>query len=224
MDGQTAVVTGASRGIGRAVADEFVAAGATVIACARDGEAMERLKDEIGAVGLRADVRDEFDLERLMETAAREGDGIDVLVPNAAAYHGAPGETPLSRESYAAFDDTLRTNLRGVFATITEALPHLRASGRVVIPTGAIARDPKPGLGTYAVSKAGAEALMRGFAVEIEPSVGCLDPGQVATELSGPAGRDPDEIAPMFRWAAGLSPEELNSETLGLREWKRATR
>lgn len=224
MDGQTTVVTGASRGIGGAVTREFAAAGATVIACARDGEAMGRSEEEVGVVGIRADVRDEFDLERLMETAAREGGDIDVLVPNAAVYHGTPGETPLAEASYAAFDDTMRTNLRGVFATITEASPHLADDARVLVPTGRIAREPKPGLGPYAVSKAGTEAHMRGFALDLEQSVGCLDPGQVATDLSGPAGRDPEEVAPMFQWASGLSPDELNGETLGLREWKRATR
>lgn len=224
MDGQTAVVTGASRGLGRAIVHEFVEAGATVICCARDADAIEAVANETGALGLRADVRDEFDVERLMVIAAREGGEIDVLVPNAAVYHGTPGETPLHEESYAAFDDTVRTNLRGVFATVREARPHLADDARILIPTGAIARDPKPRLGTYAVSKAGAEALMRGFGTDLDRPVGCLDPGQVATDLSGPAGRDPEEIAPMFSWAAGLNPDELNGETLGLREWKSATR
>lgn len=224
MDDTTAVVTGASRGIGEAVAREFAAAGATVVACARDGGAIEELGREIGGIGLRADVRDEFDLERLMETAAREGDGIDLLVANAAVYHGTPGETPLAEESYAAFDDTLRTNVRGAFATVVEALPHMDEGGRILIPTGSITRDPTPGLGAYAVSKAGAEALVRGFATELEQTVGCLDPGRVATDLSGPTGREPEAVAPMFVWAAGLDPTELDGETLGLREWKQATR
>lgn len=224
MDGKTAVVTGASRGIGQAVAREFAAAGAMVICCARDGDEIEAFGDEIGGVGLRADVRDEYDVERLMETAAREGGKIDVLVPNAAVYHGTPGDTPLDRESYAAFDDTIRTNVRGVFTTVTEAIPHLHEEARILIPTGQIAREPKPGLGSYAVSKAGAEALMRGFATDLDQSVACLDPGQVTTSLSGPAGRDPEEIAPMHRWAASLAPEELNGESIDLRMWKKATR
>jgi 3-oxoacyl-[acyl-carrier protein] reductase len=224
MDGKTAVVTGASRGVGQAVAREFAAAGAMVVCCARDGEVIEKFGDEIDGIGLRADVRDEYDVERLMETAVRKGGSIDVLVPNAAVYHGTPGETPLDGESYAAFDNTVRTNVRGVFTTITEAIPHLHEEARILIPTGTIAREPKPGLGTYAVSKAGAEALMRGFATDLDRAVACLDPGQVATDLSGPAGRDPEEIAPMFRWAASLAPEELNGEIIDLRAWKKTTR
>jgi 3-oxoacyl-[acyl-carrier protein] reductase len=228
MDG-TAVVTGASRGIGEAVARAFAAEGVTVFACARDADAIETVAEGIENEGgeahaLRADVRDEYDLERLMETATRDGDGIDHVVANAGIYHGTPGETPLAAESYAAFDDTLRTNVRGVYATIREASPHLTEDARVLVPTGAIARDPKPGLGSYAVSKAGAEAVVRGFATEIEQAVACLDPGQVSTELSGPSGRDPTDVAPMFVWAAGLDFAELDGRTLGLKEWRSATR
>lgn len=228
MDG-TAVVTGASRGIGEAVARAFAAEGATVVACARDADAVaavtERIEDEGGeAHPMRADVRDEYDLERLMETAARVGDGIEHVVANAGIYHGTPGETPLAAESYAAFDDTLRTNVRGVYATVREASPHLNEDARILVPTGPIARDPKPGLGSYAVSKAGAEALVRGFAAELEQAVACVDPGQVATDLSGPNGRDPADVAPMFVWAAGLDPAELDGRTLGLKEWRSATR
>jgi NAD(P)-dependent dehydrogenase (short-subunit alcohol dehydrogenase family) len=159
-----------------------------------------------------------------METAARVGDGIDHLIPNATVYHDTPGETPLPSDSYAAFDDTLCTNVRGVFAAVREARPHLNGSARILIPTDAVARDPVPGLGSYAVSKAVAEAVMRGFAVELDEPVGCLDPGRVATELSGPSGRDPADVAPMFPWAARLADDELNGRILGLKEWRNATR
>jgi hypothetical protein len=229
MDGRTAVITGVSRGIGAGVARAFAEEGATVVCCARDAEAIESVVAGIEEGGgeahaMRADVRDEFDLERLMETAARVGDGIDYLIPNAAVYHDTPGETPLAAESYAAFDDTLRTNVRGVFAAVREARPYLNGDARILIPTGSVARDPVPGLGSYAVSKAGAEAVMRGFAVDLDQSVGCLDPGRVATDLSGPSGRDPADVAPMFLWAARLADDDLNGRILGLKEWRKATR
>jgi 3-oxoacyl-[acyl-carrier protein] reductase len=229
MDGSTAVVTGASRGVGEAVTRALAEEGATVVCCSRDGEAIEAVVDSItesggSAVGMRADVRDEFDVERLMETAARRGGGIDLVVANAGVYHGETGETPLGEESYTVFDDTLRTNVRGVFSTIRESLGHLNDDARVLVPTGSVAREPKPGIGAYAVSKAGAEAVMRGFAVEDGVAVGCLDLGLVDTELTGSGGRDPEDVAPMFVWAAGLDHEDLNGETLGLREWRQATR
>ncbi|RLM48850.1 SDR family NAD(P)-dependent oxidoreductase, partial [Halobellus sp. Atlit-31R] len=146
--------------------------------------------EDVGGVaeGLRADVRDELDMERLMETAARIGGDIDVLVANAGINHGTPGEMPLDEESYAAFDDTLRTNVRGVFAAVKEARPHMAADARILVPSGSVARDAEPGMGAYAVSKAAAEALVRQFAADCDQSVCVVDPGLVATDLSGGQG------------------------------------
>ncbi len=232
MDDATVVVTGASRGIGAAVARAFAEHGAHVVICARNADSLEETAETIRDAGgtvtsLRADIRDEFDVERLMETAAREGEGeeIDVVVANAGVYHGPPGETPLSSESYAAFDDHLRTNGRGVFTTIRESIPHLAADARILVTSGAIARDPKPGFGTYAVSKATAEAIARGFAADLTQTVGVVDPGQVGTDLAGGQGRDPADVAPMFHWAAtGVAAEDLDGQVLDLKTWKRATR
>ncbi|EMA43972.1 SDR family oxidoreductase [Halococcus saccharolyticus] len=238
MDGTTALVTGVSRGIGAALARRFVAEGAHVVGCARDADALETLAEEIradsggtddagGITVQRADVRDEYDVERLAETAARAGgnDGIDLVVANAGIYHGSAGETPLNEESYAAVDEHLRTNARGVFATIRESLPHLAANARVLVPSGAVAREAQSGMGSYAVSKAAAEALARGFAAETDQPVGVVDPGQVATDLAGDGGRDPEEIAEMFVWAANdVEPDDLDGEILDLRAWRQATR
>ncbi|WP_247002338.1 SDR family NAD(P)-dependent oxidoreductase [Halosolutus gelatinilyticus] len=236
MDQRTVVVTGGTRGIGRAVADAFAGEGATVVVGSRDGDAIEETVSDLEAssangsgtvAGLRTDVRDEFDVERLVETASRTGDrgGLDVVVPAAGVYHGTPGRTPTDRESYAAFDDHWRTNARGVFATIHEALPHLNEGARVLVPTGAVARSGSPGYGSYAISKAAAEAIVRGFAADTDYAIGCLDPGQVATDLAGDSGRDPAEIAGMFVWAAtDADRDAVDGEVLGLEEWKRATR
>jgi NADP-dependent 3-hydroxy acid dehydrogenase YdfG len=229
MDDTTAVVTGASRGLGAAVARTLAAEGAHVVGCARDADALDAtatdIRDDGGTMTtMRADVRDEFDVERLMETAAREGGEIDLVVANAGVYHGEPGGTPLSEESYAAFDDHLRTNGRGVFATIRESLPHLAADARVLVPSGAVARQSMAGYGSYAVSKATAEAIARGFAADIDQVVAVVDPGQVGTELTGGTGRDPADVAAMFRWAATAPPEEIEGEIVDLKTWKRATR
>jgi len=229
MEGSTAVVTGASRGIGEAAARAFADAGAHVVICARDGDRLEAVATDIrsnggSVVAQRADVRDEFDAERLLEITGRDG-GIDVVVANAGVYHGTPGETPLSNESYSAFDDHMRTNARGVFATIREAVPHLNADGRVLVPSGRVAREATPGYGSYAVSKAAAEAIARGFAADIHQPVAVVDPGHVATRLSGEGGRDPADVADMFRWAAtAAEPETIDGAVVDLKTWKRATR
>jgi len=224
MDGVNAVVTGTSRGIGASVVREFAAEGARVTCCARSRTDLDTVVESAdgSVIAVRADVRDEFDVERLMETAAREGP-IDVVVANAAVNHGPPGGSPLQEVSYTRFDDTVRTNLRGVFATVREALPHLAPDGRVLVPSGDVARESTPGMGAYAVSKAGAEALVRGFAADLDQSVAVVDPGYVATDLSGDKGRDPDDVAPMFVWAA-RDADDVDGETLDLRAWKRATR
>jgi len=231
MDSATAVVTGASRGIGEQLAHAVAGAGAHTVICARDAEALDKVATNIRDAGgsvtaIRADVRDEFDVERLVETATREGDGaIQYIVANAGVYHGTAGETPLTEESYAAFDDHLRTNARGVFSTIREALPHLDDEARIVVPTGAVAREGMPGYGSYAVSKAAAEAVARGFAAELDFPVGAVDPGQVATDLSGGGGRDPETVAEMVLWALrDADPSALDGGVLDWRDYRSATR
>lgn len=228
MDDKTVVVTGGSRGLGKAVATVFADAGARVVVCAREADELDAAVDDIAGdvTGVRADVRDEYDVERLMETAVRgtEG-GIDVVVANAGTIHGSPGGMPIDDESYTAFDDTLRTNVRGVFSTVKEALPHMTPDGRILVPSGSVAHDAKAGMGGYAVSKAAAEAVARGFAVDVDQTVGVVDPGLAATELTGGQGRDPADIAPMYLWAATeLGAEELDGERVTVKQWKQATR
>jgi NAD(P)-dependent dehydrogenase (short-subunit alcohol dehydrogenase family) len=230
MDGQTAVVTGASRGIGRAVAGALADAGAHVVICARERDAIEAAAAEIREAGgeataTRADVRDQFDVERLMEKASQAGGAIDAVVANAAVYHGETGGTPLSAESYAAFDDHLRTNARGTFATIREALPHLAPEARIVVASGSVAREPYPGYGSYAVSKAAAEAIARGFGADTDHAVGVVDPGQVATDLTGGEGHDPADVAAQFLWALQEAPaDDLDGAVLDRGDWRSATR
>ena len=233
MDEQTAVVTGATRGVGRAVAAAFADEGADVVICARDPERVTETAEELDAdapgsvIGQRADVRDEYDLERLVETAAEHGTpGVDVVVANAAVFHGAPGESPITEESYSAFDDSYQTNVRGVFGTLRESLPHLTEGARLLVPSGAVAREAKPGLGAYAVSKAGAEAVVRQFHADADAAAFVLDLGLVATELTGGEnGRDPERVAPMFTWAVReADPEEHGGDVIDLRTWKRASR
>jgi 3-oxoacyl-[acyl-carrier protein] reductase len=228
MDGNTAVVTGASRGIGAAVAAALADAGAHVVVCARNREEIETtaadLREGGGTVtAMRADVRDEYDVERLMETAADVGGSIDCVVANAGVYHGGAGETPLTEESYAAFDDHLRTNARGVFATIRESLPHLDPDARIIVSSGSIARETYPGYGSYAVSKAAAEAVARGFSEDTDHVVGVVDPGQVETELTGGQGHDPQNVADQFLWAIRDAPAEtIDGNVIDRRDWRTA--
>lgn len=215
MEDSTAVVTGGADGLGRAVAGALSDAGARVVVGGNDPEAVAATVDALPgeATGRRTDVRDEFDLERLLEAAARFGPGgVDVLVPAAGTYHGHPGETPLSGTAYAAFDDTARTVARGTFAAIREALPHMPPDGRVVVPTGAVGRAPRAGYGAYGVASAAAVAVARGFAAECDQAVGCVEVGStaLAADLD-----DVEAAGDLVATAAGsLDPAALDGAVL----------
>jgi NAD(P)-dependent dehydrogenase (short-subunit alcohol dehydrogenase family) len=82
-----------------------------------------------------------------------------------------------------------------------------------------------PGYGSYAVSKAAAEAVVRGFAADIDHAVGAVDPGSVDTDLSGDGGRDPETVAGMVLWALRDAPaDELDGTVLDWGAYRRATR
>lgn len=228
MDGKTVVITGASRGIGRAVALDLADAGAHVVICARKADTLEETADEIreasGTVtAKRVDVRDEYDVEHLMEIAAAEGGAIDGVVANAGVYHGETGTTPLDEESYTAFDDHMQTNGRGVFATFREAIPHLTDDARLLVTSGVVARGKAEGVGSYAVSKATAEAVARGFAADTDYGVSVVDPGLVETDLTGASGHEPEDVAGQFRWALEEAPlEDLDGGVIDRRTYRTA--
>ena len=205
MNGTTVVVTGAADSVGRAVTTRVIDRGATVVLGDRDGDRLDELvADHDGSVtGVRTNVRDEFDVERLMETASRFGEsgGIDVVVAADAVRHGSVGSTPLDEESYTAFDDHMRTNARGVFATIVEASAHLNADARLLVPTEPAARESTPGSGSYAVSRAAAEAVVRGFAADLPQTVSAVDVGALGA-TGEPIERSLDDVASLFVWAA----------------------
>lgn len=233
MDDTTVVVTGGTDGIGRAVVEMFADAGARVVVGARDADEVDAIADELGTnvTGLRADVRDEFDVERLVETAARFGPGgIDVVVPCVRTSHGTPGDTPLPAESYAAFDDTVRTNARGVFVTIKEALAHMPSDGRVVVPIDGRATDLAPSdddnqpnaLGSYGVSEAATWALIRGFATDCEQIVGAVNP-EVATIGDSEDDRGFADAASLIHWTVtALSPDDLDGAVVSAQDWESA--
>ncbi|MFB6072943.1 MAG: SDR family oxidoreductase [Halobacterium sp.] len=211
----TVAVTGAASGLGEAVARSFAEDGATVAVGDRDRDAIEALAADVGGVAVWTDVRDEYEVERLLEEASRAGDasGVDVVVPCASVFHGDAGESPLEEASYSAFDDTVRTNARGAFAAVREAVPHMDDSSRVVIPTASVARDAQPGYGTYAVSKAAVEGVMRQFSADLEQAVGCVEVGTVDTGFEVAEGRDAAAAADLVAWAASV-PGELDGAVL----------
>lgn len=228
MTDQTILITGASGGIGSAIATEFASAGWRTVLCGRSDEQLESTANTASAAGgtpvpRSVDVRDEDEVRAAFEETIP--DTLDVLVPAAAVAPYNPGDQPLDEESSEDTKVVLDTNAYGLFVTIREGLGFMPHDGRVLVPSGSVAREPSPGMGSYAASKAAAEAFAHGFAVDVEQTIGVVDPGLVATELTGEKGRDPTDIAAMFRWAAlECSSEKIDGEIVGLREWKQATR
>jgi len=227
IDG-TVLITGASGGIGTAVAEEFGAEGWRTILCARSEGDLETTAAAVEGAGgtpvvRRLDVREENDV--FMALSETVEDGLDVVIPAAATMPHGPGQRPLDEERYEDFRSVMDTNVYGLFAVVREALQFISPEGRVLVPSGSVAREPAEGMGAYAVSKAAAEGLVRGFSADVDQPVGVVDPGIVATDLTGGKGRDPADVGGMFRWAALECPaENLDGSVVDLRQWKKATR
>lgn len=188
------LVTGASRGIGRAVALRFASEGSHVIALARDNEALESLDDEIAKLSgqctlVPLDLTDGPGIDRLAaELFARHGK-IDVLVGNAGQL-GVLG--PIGHLSPSVWDRVIEVNLTANWRLIRSFDPLLRAStfGRAIFLTSNAGRVPLPYWGAYAVSKAGLEMLVRVYSEEIRGTsikVNLVDPGAVHTDMRSQA-------------------------------------
>ncbi|MGH7444515.1 MAG: SDR family oxidoreductase [Longimicrobiales bacterium] len=154
LAGRLVLVTGASRGIGRATAGALGAAGARVVMVARGAEALELAARALGARACVADVADERAVAAL---AASLDDAPDIVVHAAGAFALAPIETT----SVAAFDRQMAVNLRAAFLLMRAFVPGMRARGRGhFVSIGSIAgRQPFPANGAYAASKFGLRAL-----------------------------------------------------------------
>ena len=179
LAGRGAVVTGGSRGIGRAVADRLAADGARV--------AVVDIEPDPGGGDhptWTADVADPAALTAAIDGAAERFGGLAILVNNA----GFGAAKPLDRYSDDEWARLVAVNLTGTWHGIRAAVPHLRASGAgsIVSIAGTTASRPTRGEGPYAAAKAGVVALTRTAAVEYAPAVrvNAVSPGYVATRLT----------------------------------------
>jgi NAD(P)-dependent dehydrogenase (short-subunit alcohol dehydrogenase family) len=191
MDGKRALVTGASSGIGRAVANRFAAEGAHGAAGGRDQERTQRTVDEITAAGGSAvavlgDLATEDGARSVVEEAASALGGLDALVNNAGI--DAVDWPKLADWEVAEFDRIIAGNLRGPFLVAKFAIPHLLAAGggAIVHMSSVCAITVWAGDCAYGISKAGLNMLSDHIAVEYGPQgirSNTLMPGVIATEL-----------------------------------------
>ena len=140
LAGKRAVVTGSTRGIGRAIAEAFVAAGARVMISSESAEDTDEVARALGQPGIAADVTSEGDLETLVDGALAEFDGLDILVCNA----GVNVRKKAIDFSAAEFDTVIGGNLRAYFLCAQAAARRMRASRSSALPTGWRRRWPRP--------------------------------------------------------------------------------
>ena len=209
---RTALITGGSRGLGRALALGLAREGWNVVIDARDAEALERARAEVDAAGpgdvvaLPGDVTDPVHVAALVGAAASEG-RLELLVNNA----GTLGPSPLPSLAALRADDlerTLRTNLVAPLRLVQAALPHLRSCGGAVLNvTSDAAVEGYPGWGAYGASKAALEQLSRVLAAE-EPTIRVwwVDPGDMRTQMHQDAfpGEDISDRPPPGPSADGI--------------------
>ncbi|MFL6336284.1 MAG: SDR family NAD(P)-dependent oxidoreductase [Pyrinomonadaceae bacterium] len=189
---RVAVITGASRGIGRSVARLLARERMAVVCCARDPRPLEEVAAEIRAAGGEAfaqacDVADEAQVERMFEAAADRYGGIDVLVNCAGVFETAPFE----ELSTAQWDHVINVNLRGLFFCCRSAFPHMRRTGggsivNISSLAGVKGVEKFPGTAAYVASKFGVAGLTEILAVEGRPvgiRVNAISPGAVDTEM-----------------------------------------
>jgi 3-oxoacyl-[acyl-carrier protein] reductase len=209
--GKTAIVTGASRGIGRAIAKRLASDGfAVVVNYAGNAAKAEETVAAIGAAGgraiaLRADVANAADVDRLFKKALETFKSVDVVVNSA----GIMPLSPIAEGDLDTFDKVIATNLRGAFLVLGQAAKHVSSRGRIIALSSSVIAKAFPNYGPYMASKAGVEGLVHVLANELRGrnvAVNAVAPGPVATELFL-AGKTEAQIAQLSK----LSPLERQS-------------
>lgn len=200
LEGRVALVTGASRGIGRAVALRFAEEGARLILTARTQGALEEVDDEVrklgdGATLVVEDLTDFDTIDRMGAAVFERFGHLDALVGNAGQL-GVLG--PIGHTDPATWDQVMAVNVTANWRLIRGFDPLLRASdsGRAIFVTSAISRAPRAYWGAYTVSKAALEAMVLTYAAEVAKTrvrVNLIDPGATRTALRARAypGEDP---------------------------------
>jgi NAD(P)-dependent dehydrogenase (short-subunit alcohol dehydrogenase family) len=203
LAGRTAVVTGASRGIGAAVAKRFAAEGAHVVLVARTVGGLEELDDTIKSAGGSAtlvplDLRELDRVDALGPSLYQRFGRLDILVGNAGLL-GTLG--PLSHHDAKLWNEVLTVNVTANWRLVRTLEPLLRRSeaGRAIFVTSGAARNAQPFWGAYATSKAALEAMIKTWAAELEKTpvrVNLLSPGPIRTSMRAQAfpGEDPASL------------------------------
>jgi NAD(P)-dependent dehydrogenase (short-subunit alcohol dehydrogenase family) len=226
LTGKVAIVTGASRGIGEAIAHTLARAGADVVLAARKLEGLQAVAAAIEAAGGRAlavaaHTGDDDAVAHLVATAVARFGAVDILVNNAATN---PHFGPLLTAESSHWDKIFDVNVKGYMRMVTACAPHMaaRGGGKVINMAPVAGKEPYPGMGVYCVSKAAVLMLTQVLAAELAPQniqVNAVAPGFVKTKFSAAIWNNPTLNAatlaaiPQQRMA---EPEEIAGAVLYL--------
>ncbi|WP_189510045.1 MULTISPECIES: SDR family oxidoreductase [unclassified Mesorhizobium] len=233
---RTAIVTGASRGIGAAIAKRLAQEGiAVIVNYARGKDAADEVVSAIEAAGgtalaVQADIGDPAGMAALFDAAEKAFGGVDILVNNA----GMMKLSPIAETDEAQFERQLAVNLGGPFRGMREAARRLNDGGRIINFSSSVVGFYQPAYGVYAATKAGVEAMTHILAKELGPrriTVNAVAPGPIDTELFTdgksaaqieaitklvPLGRlgQPDDIAGLVAFLAGPDSQWVNGQII----------
>jgi 3-oxoacyl-[acyl-carrier protein] reductase len=233
---KAAIITGASRGIGRAVAKRLGRDGFSIVVnyagnTAEADAAAAEIKSVGGeAICVKGDVANPEDVENLFEVTLKTFGSVDVVVNNA----GIMPLSPIGKSNLELFDRVINTNLRGTFLVLAQAAQHVAPGGRIIAFSSSVLAKAFPTYGPYIASKAGVEGLVHVLANELRGrniTVNVVAPGPVATQLflgdktqeqidqiakMAPLERlgQPEDIASVISFLAGPDGGWVNSQVL----------
>ena len=216
---RVALVTGASSGIGRAVALGYAAEGAAVALAARRERLLKDVAREIEHRGGRAlvvpaDVADEGQVAAAVEATLKAFGRVDILLNNAGVLQRAAA---LHRTPVEEWDRVTAVNLRGAFLVLRAVVPHMvrQKHGRAINISSYFQAEPQ--YGAYSVTQAGINSLTRTMATELKGSgvlVNAIDPGWVRSGMSPGGGADPETVVPLAVQLAAQTAQRPNGEVL----------
>ncbi len=238
LSGKVALITGGSRGIGKAIASAYASQGAQIFICARGENDLERTVTQIrnagGEIaGLAGDIGKPEGAQRIVEVAVDRYGKIDVLVNNASLL--GPRAT-IASYPVSDWEAVMRVNLTGVFLLTQQVLQVMipQRQGSIINVSSGVGRTGKARWGAYACSKAGLEGFTQVLADELKDSgirVNSVNPAATRTAMRAEAYPDedpltipaPEEIMPIFLYLASDESVGLTGKALDAREWMKRT-